>query len=205
MITVVTTSKGNIRGYIIDTVYIKRDLLHYFTPVKTLRGVRVFGTPYNEDIKVRGKRYKSILKYMNLSGYEEVIRSFTINGVDLNDILFVSIGVRDVVDVKSDIWRIISDWRNLCFRCVMAVSNSGLPVGYLLIGSDLYHSAVCYINMIEVIERRSGYGRRIINQLLSNNFVVRGMALVSSVGFWKQLGAIFSDNDYHFTIRKGGK
>ena len=67
--------------------------------------MRVFGTPYNEDIKVRGKRYKSILKYMNLSGYEEVIRSFTINGVDLNDILFVSIGVRDVVDVKSDIWR----------------------------------------------------------------------------------------------------
>ena len=59
MITVVTTSKGNIRGYIIDTVYIKRDLLHYFTPVKTLRGVRVFGTPYNEDIKVRGKRYRT--------------------------------------------------------------------------------------------------------------------------------------------------
>lgn len=204
MITVVVTNRGTIKGYIIDSIYIKKDLLKYFSPVKILRGIRVIGSPCGEDIKVRGKRYKSVLKYMNLSGYEEVIRSFTLNGIELNDVLFVLISVKDVHNVTSDVWKIISDWKNVYFKCVMAVDNSGETLAYMLTSSNLYHSAICYINMVEVIERRSGNGRRIINQLLNINCVVRGLALVSSVDFWKKMGAVFVGNDYHFSLRKGG-
>ena len=71
MITVVVTDSGSTKGYLIEDIYIKKDLLQYFTPVTKFKGSKVIGKSVGGNIKVRNRIYKSVLTYLSSSKINE--------------------------------------------------------------------------------------------------------------------------------------
>lgn len=200
MITEVITERGSILGYLIDYLYIEKDLVKYFTSDKNIKGIRSFGAVCDSDIKVNGKRYKSILKFFNCHYYKKVLELLISNGIQLNDVLFVQACINDVSGVSSDIWNTAKRINGTDLKYIMCADLSGTILGYMVSDCSLYFDSVYYINMIEIIEKENGYGRRIVNQLLHNGKVIKGLSLLSSSGFWEKFGVKFCNNDYHFIL-----
>lgn len=200
MITVVITESGKTKGYLIDDIYVRKDLLKYFTPVRSFRGVKVVGKSFGEDIKIRNKHYKSVKKYLNIDSYNKIIRAFTISGIELNSVLFIPCKPTDYeFNDMSELWKIVYDLkcRNLYYYKIVDIKSN--CIAYLMSYNDLYKSSSFYINMLEVIDKGKGYGTLVVNTLKSFDKSISGLSMITSKSFWKKLGASFIDS-MHFSL-----
>lgn len=97
---------------------------------------------------------------------------------------------------------ISSYWRSHLIRGTrVIISPEGKIVGLIsyLVESD----DSIYLAMIEIFDKNSGYGTKIVNELLSIcNKGIRGISYDSALGFWSKFGAKIDYTDNHFSISK---
>ena len=200
MISVVVTESNNVKGYIIEDIYIKREYLKYFTSDKSFKGVKVLGKSTGQNIKVGNRVYKSIMHYLNIKDYNKVIRSLVLNGVSLNKFLFIPCKVSDLdLNLLSEVWSVVKDLKYKNLFCYKVVTDKGNDVAYVLSYNDLYKGSFFHINMLEVVDKNKGTGSAIVFLLKSFNKSLSGLSFINSVEFWKKVGASFKE-DFYFVI-----
>lgn len=201
MIQVVITKSGNKKGYLLEDTYIPYKLLKFFTSDTNLKGTRVISEIYKNGIKVRGKKYTNILGLMSKQNYRQALRTFIINGISLNQYLFLPINLSDISTEKVSIfWGTLKDLPLKNFYLYLIVDSNFEEIGYIFSRSNLYQCSTFYINMIEIFDKNKGKGTEVINLLKSMNLTISGLALCQARKFWSNLGAEFLDNNNHFVI-----
>lgn len=201
MIQTIISQSGNTRGWLIDDYFIPIGVLKFFSPLSSLRGVKIIGIIDKSGVRVRGKRYPNILKVINIKNCREVLRSFIVNGVELHNILFFPCSLCDLnCDSLSSFWKVATDLSLKSFSVVAVTDSKFNQLGYIFMKQDLFRTKNIYINMFEVLNRGKGNGTKIVSKLKDLGFNISGLAVTDSIPFWEKQGAVITDNQNHFTI-----
>lgn len=203
MIQVVVTKSGNKKGYLLEDTYIPYKLLKFFTSDTNLKGTRVISEIYKNGIKVRGKKYTNILGLMNKQNYRQALRTFIINGISLNQYLFLPVTLKDIsleLENISIFWGTLKDLPLKNFYLYLIVDSNFEEVGYIFSRNNLYQCSTFHINMIEIFDKGKGKGTEVIKLLKNMNITISGLALCRARSFWSNLGAEFLDDNNNFII-----
>ena len=155
---------------------------------KDLKYVGVlYGVLYKTKVKISNKYYK-----ISLFNYNELLQLKS----NYLPILLITCSYRDVLNnTKSSFWQI---GKNNKYYIYM---NEKLEIlGYLATDVDIYTSDDINVNMLEIVKRGEGNGRRLIEYLIKNNKTLKGLSTEQGKIFWKKLGAEFIDASNYFKL-----
>lgn len=196
MIKIAVTWANKVIGYLVDDIYIKPNQLKYITPQRTLAGQRIHGRLKGNYLIYQKAEYTSIFGYLYSDTEKHVIDLMQDNNIVPNDILFFS-----VKPEQYDRSKMSYDWctGSKAMRFFVAVDSDGKKLAYLCSRDSLFGTPTFEISMIEVFDKRNGYGRRIIKQLLALNKCLSGLSTANAKPFWEKMGASFDESN-HFLL-----
>lgn len=195
MIIKVTDSSGKYLGYLLDNVWIPKEILWVYTPIDDLPYEDIKqGYKRRNNIEVQNSIYKNILyNFTNKAYINEV---FTSNNIKMNDIILLSYKDFDYRSMSS-LWRVPASKSER-----FAIFNKNTIVGYLHIKNSFLDDCL-YICMFETVKKNKGYGSKCIQFLLSHK-TLRGYSVISAQEFWRSMGAEFDEKENcRFKIQGG--
>ena len=195
MIIKVTDSSGKYLGYLLDNVWIPKEILWVYTPIDSLPYEDIKqGYKRRNNIEVENSIYKNILyNFTNKAYIDEV---FTSNNIKMNDIILLSYTDFDYNSMSS-LWRVPASKSE---RLVLFYKND--IVGYLQVKNSFSDDCI-YVGMFETVEKDKGYGSKCIQFLLSHKSI-KGYSVISARRFWESMGAEFDKNENcRFKIQGG--
>ena len=177
---------GAITGYVVGSYYLSLDMARFY--FDTLDGCKsVYGGRHGVFFVSNVTGEAVPVENVSLMNFDKFNEACNEDGAKLHDMLFVPCNYNDFDLYKTNgIWMV----RGLyCYQC----RYRGVVVGYIALDRPLFGSKSVMLAMIEALNRREGFGTRIVNELKSRGIKISGISTVEAMSFWKSHGAVFSD------------
>lgn len=154
-------------GYVVDGYYIALKYVRRLFRSTLVTSEYIFGVELNGELVSNNGVYPSVFSRFNFNFGDVITYNFIFKPLDSSN-YHHSYSIRDV---------------------------EGTEIGIITTVSDLYTSYSLSIVYLEVVNKRRGLGRAIVDQLRQYGVSLSGFAIVSARGFWEHIGAIFSNSD----------
>lgn len=183
MITLVVDRNQSKLGYVIDNSFFPISFINSIFDEELIVNETKIGTIIGQIVVVGNNCYSLCDDF--LYKYREVCTDYK-----LKDISFIKRSPNeDELEGLSSYWSSFE----IQFKNVYTIVDNNLRIlGYFVSNKDIYMSNICYIGMIEILDKNRGIGTKAISRLKKITSI-RGLSCVSAVNFWSRNGAKFSD------------
>ena len=191
-------------GYLVGNIYFPDMSLSYFTNSDIKSNGKISCKKVSKCIKTdSGYTYPSYKHFLNKTLVGVLIGNLRSANLKVADVLFIDYD-SNLIDVLDMSYKPVFDCSSKYTKfSYTIVNNKCEEIGFLISDSDVYGSSkVMRIAIFEVINKREGWGKCVVNYLTQYK-TLNGLSVVSSFPFWEKLGAKFSSlEDLHFIIEK---
>lgn len=205
----VNLSKEKSYGYLIDNIFVTDETYSYYAKeLPDLISEHEDGALTKGNFtSTNGGLYRSIDTVLVSSNPDFVRWVFDRNGIKMRPFLFKKLTSITQRDAEKRFKGLSSFWYALTALRSMNVYEiyymDGSSVGFVAFNGSSYftENMTLQVGMLEVKEKRRGWGTKIVNQMLELNDL-SGLPTSEAYPFWETLGASYKDDDIHFNIKR---
>lgn len=189
-----------LKGIIVDNKVIPVSLIKN---LKLVYNKSIVTEVFDNDFAFNEENLEILSMYTNYSDLVNILSICKDNNIRCNRKCFsIQISKSECKKVYTVNKSNLSSYWNCCTnKPHILVNGVGEIIG--LVDYRLIDKNSAFINMIEVIDKRSGNGRLIIRHMLEKYPRLEGMYLIKSEGFWLNIGASFMSNNMFYLTKLG--
>lgn len=183
----VLSTGGFITGYVVGSYYMPLEMARFFFDnvdgCKSVYGGR-HGVFFVSNVTGEAVQVENV----SVSNFEHFAVACHDDGVKLHNVLFVPCRYQDFDLHKTNgIWTVSGLH---CYQC----RYYGAVVGYIAFDRNIFEHKIASVAMIEMLQKREGFGTAVINELKSRGIHLTGVSVVDATEFWESVGAVFQSN-----------